>query len=58
MLTWWAAAQESVSAVDGADTRIAELTAEVQELRLRVVDGRGRAHRPSGGRRVSAWAQR
>ncbi len=39
VLAWWAAAQESVSAVDGADARVGELAARVQDLQGRVVDG-------------------
>jgi DNA repair protein RecN (Recombination protein N) len=39
VLAWWAAAEESVSAVDGADARVGELTALAGELRARVVDG-------------------
>lgn len=39
VLAWWAAAEESVSAVDGADARVAELAAEVEARQARVLDG-------------------
>jgi DNA repair protein RecN (Recombination protein N) len=39
VLAWWAAAEESVSAVDGADARVGELAAQVEALRARVVEG-------------------
>ena len=41
VLAWWAAADETVTAADGADGRIAELTAEVAGLKARVVEGAG-----------------
>ncbi len=41
VLAWWTAADETVTAADGADDRIAELTAEVAGLKARVVEGAG-----------------
>jgi DNA repair protein RecN (Recombination protein N) len=41
VLRWWASAQETVAGADGADDRIADLTAVVAGLRLRVVEGAG-----------------
>jgi DNA repair protein RecN (Recombination protein N) len=56
VLAWWAAAQESVSAVDGADARGAELAAEVDALRARVVSGAEAltAQRRAAGDRLGA----
>jgi len=39
VLAWWAAAEESVAAVDGADERLAALTGEAAALREAVVAG-------------------
>jgi DNA repair protein RecN (Recombination protein N) len=54
VLVWWAAAQESVSAVDGADARVAELAAEVEALQARVVSGAAEltARRQAAGERL------
>jgi DNA repair protein RecN (Recombination protein N) len=56
VLAWWAAAEESVSAVDGADARVGELTAEVEALRTRVVSGAAEltAQRGAAGERLGS----
>lgn len=56
VLAWWAAAQASVSAVDGADARFAELAAEVEAMRQRVASGAAAitAQRRAAGERLGA----